>query len=97
MRRRPHSRPLRAWGEDWQKARMRALVRDEFRCQEPGCTEDRLRRLEVHHILPRARGGQHDLDNLVTLCRVHHAARHPHLGRVLEREEHHLSYPWREL
>ncbi|MDM8520295.1 HNH endonuclease [Anaerolineales bacterium HSG6] len=66
-------------GEAWWKARMCALVRDEFQCQHAGCTETRLRWLEVHHIKPRIQGGTHDLANLVTLCRKHHADQHPHM------------------
>jgi 5-methylcytosine-specific restriction endonuclease McrA len=88
---------LQCEGEDWEKARMRALVRDDFRCQHPGCTETRLRRLEVHHIQQRIHGGTHDLENLITLCKEHHADQHPHLRRELESREPTLEYPWREL
>jgi 5-methylcytosine-specific restriction endonuclease McrA len=84
-------------GDDWEKARMRALVRDDFCCQHPGCDESRLRRLEVHHILPRINGGQHELDNLLTLCRQHHAELHPHLRRELDDPGEALAYPYREL
>lgn len=81
---RPHYLP--ASGESWQKARMRALVRDNFTCQayqlglcdEP-CAEDHLNKLAVHHIKYRINGGTHDLDNLITLCHKHHADIHPHL------------------
>jgi 5-methylcytosine-specific restriction endonuclease McrA len=77
---------LPASGESWQKARMRALVRDDFTCQahqigvcdEP-CGEDRLHKLVVHHIKYRINGGTHDLDNLITVCHKHHADIHPHL------------------
>jgi 5-methylcytosine-specific restriction endonuclease McrA len=77
---------LQVRGEAWQKARMRALVRDEFTCQahklglcaEP-CAENRLRLLHVHHIQERNHGGTHDLDNLITLCRGHHMEVHPHM------------------
>lgn len=90
-------------GETWQKARMRTLVRDDFTCQfhklglseGEGCTlehpENRLRFLHVHHIQERQNGGTHDLDNLITICRVHHVMVHPHMAfeyaatdRVLE-------------
>lgn len=85
-------------GDEWQKARMRALVRDGFRCQHPGCDETRLRYLEVHHLVERQHGGLHGLENLVTLCHEHHAARHPHLQRELEREHIALEgYPWKEV
>ncbi|MBI5670653.1 MAG: HNH endonuclease [Chloroflexi bacterium] len=89
---------LQCWGEAWEEARMRALVRDNFTCQahvlglcdEP-CTENRLRRLHVHHIQERQAGVTHDLENLITLCRNHHIQLHPHMryqyamrNRVLE-------------
>jgi len=97
MRGRSRGRPLPARGEAWEQARMRALVRDDLRCQHPGCDEMRLRWLEVHHRIPRAEGGTHDLDNLITLCRRHHAEHHPHLARELARDDDTLPYPWREL
>lgn len=85
-------------GDEWEKARMRALVRDEFRCQHPGCSESNLRLLEVHHIRQRVHGGTHELENLVTLCRLHHAVLHPHLRRILGREASELdAFPYREL
>ena len=87
---RPHY--LQARGEAWDKARMRALVRDDFTCQydhlnltpiEGGCNannrENRLRFLHVHHIHERINGGTHDLDNLITICRAHHIQLHPHM------------------
>jgi len=54
----------------WTKVRRRVLERDGFRCQE--CGRD-LRTLpgwftEVHHILPRTRGGTNHPANLATLC-----------------------------
>jgi 5-methylcytosine-specific restriction endonuclease McrA len=89
---------LPAQGEAWEKARMRALVRDSFTCQHPGCGETRLRLLQVHHIQPRIQGGTHDLANLTTLCKQHHADRHPHLRRMLDAATPELDgYPWKEL
>lgn len=85
-------------GEAWQKARMRALVRDNFTCQHPGCEETRLGHLEVHHIRQRVHGGTHALENLQTLCRRHHADVHPHLRHILAADPPELDgYPWREL
>ncbi|MBU2502534.1 HNH endonuclease, partial [bacterium] len=52
----------------------RVLARDGHRCQGPGCTNTRF--LEVHHVLPRARGGTNRPDNLITLCSACH--RHIH-------------------
>lgn len=82
---------LQARGEEWDKARMRAFVRDDFTCQwqrfglkpEADCTTEypvtKLRRLIVHHIEERQNGGSHDLSNLITLCAAHHVQVHPHL------------------
>lgn len=101
--RRPHY--LQCSGEYWLKQRMRALVRDHFTCQwEGGCTEydsgpeTRLAFLVVHHLCPRINGGTHALDNLVTLCRKHHADIHPHLRFELAAPEKNLgSHCLREL
>ncbi|MBU2502514.1 HNH endonuclease [bacterium] len=56
------------------RVRRRVLARDGHRCQGPGCTNTRF--LEVHHVLPRARGGTNRPDNLITLCSACH--RHIH-------------------
>jgi 5-methylcytosine-specific restriction endonuclease McrA len=60
----------------WQKQRMRCLVRDNFTCQHPGCTENRLKQISVHHLVPRCEGGLDDLSNLITLCMRHHRVAH---------------------
>ena len=82
------SRPqyLSAKGETWTKARMRALVRDDFLCQahqldliDKPCDEHRLNRLVVHHKQHRINGGGHELSNLITLCHRHHIELHPHM------------------
>lgn len=50
------------------------LARDRHRCQAPGC--DHTKFLEVHHVIPRARGGLNNPDNLTTLCSGCHRLRH---------------------
>ncbi len=56
-------------------AMRRSVVRrDGGRCRVPGCT-NRLWN-DLHHIRPRAEGGAHDPDNVICLCRVHHALAH---------------------
>ncbi len=48
-------------------ARRRAvLARDGHRCTTPGCGAKHF--LEVHHIVPRSRGGTNHESNLITLC-----------------------------
>ncbi len=56
------------------RVRRRVLARDGHRCQVSGCTNTRF--LEVHHLVPRARGGTNRPDNLITLCSACH--RHLH-------------------
>ena len=50
-----------------------AKARDGYKCQccgKKGC------RLEVHHLLPRSRGGSDKLANLITLCTDYHHLAH---------------------
>ncbi len=53
-----------------QRVRRQVLERDGLRCQAPGC--GRTRFLEIHHRVPRKRGGSNDPANLVTLCAACH-------------------------
>ncbi len=48
------------------------LVRDGFTCQLCGSRS----RLQVHHVKPRARGGDDSVTNLLTLCHACHASVH---------------------
>jgi 5-methylcytosine-specific restriction endonuclease McrA len=48
--------------------------RDGGRCRVPGCRHAVY--VDVHHIAPKAEGGSHDPENLVTLCSAHHRALH---------------------
>ncbi len=52
----------------------RALLERDGVCQFPGCSESRY--VDAHHIRHWAEGGETSLDNLVTLCRFHHARLH---------------------
>lgn len=62
----------------------RVKRRDGERCVLCGRGAAEGARLVAHHVLPVARGGAHDADNLVTLCRACHAAAHER-GRVDDR------------
>ncbi|OKH95421.1 hypothetical protein AB852_00735 [Streptomyces uncialis] len=53
---------------DWNSRRARVLARDRFACQR--CSSHK--ELEVDHIVPVARGGSWELDNLWVLCRSCH-------------------------
>ncbi|MGH8913726.1 MAG: HNH endonuclease, partial [Acidimicrobiia bacterium] len=59
------------------------LHRDQGRCQVD-CTSSY--RLQVHHIRHRADGGDHDPDNLVTLCWYHHHVAIHQMGMRLDPE-----------
>lgn len=59
--------------QKWRKVREKALERDGRRCQECGGDYE----LHVHHITPLSEGGRpYDMDNLKTLCRTCHRAKH---------------------
>ncbi len=54
-------------------------LRDQGKCQatRPGGESCSSRRwTELHHLRPVARGGQHELKNLITLCSTHHSRLH---------------------
>jgi hypothetical protein len=57
-------------------AQQRALHKRSRHCQYPGCTATR--ELEAHHVIPIARGGSTELDNLIRLCPRHHKLLHDH-------------------
>jgi 5-methylcytosine-specific restriction endonuclease McrA len=48
----------------WKKQRQRVLKRDNYTCVY--CNEEAT---EVDHVIPRAKGGGHELDNLVACCK----------------------------
>jgi len=56
------------------RIRREVLSRDRHRCRAPGC--DRTRFLEVHHCVPRSRGGNNQPENLMTLCGACHRLWH---------------------
>ena len=49
-------------------------ARDGHRCATPGCRS--ARGLEIHHIVPRSRGGTHDPSNMTLRCSACHLAHH---------------------
>ncbi|MFE5542785.1 HNH endonuclease [Streptomyces sp. NPDC056534] len=53
---------------DWSRRRAQTLARDRFTCQRCGSRRD----LEVDHIVPVARGGSWEPDNLWVLCKPCH-------------------------
>jgi hypothetical protein len=69
--------PARSRGKDWRPAKKAALERDNRECQQCYATED----LEVHHWEPYFISFDNSLDNLVTLCRSCHQAKHEEYRR----------------
>jgi hypothetical protein len=67
-------RPARAKQDIAPALRREVLRRDRRRCAVPGCRHSTF--LDLHHILAREQGGQHEADNLITLCGAHHGAMH---------------------
>jgi hypothetical protein len=56
--------------------RLRAIVKRRDRgCRWPGCTAPPWQ-VDVHHLHHRGHGGDHDVDNLLCLCRRHHRLLH---------------------
>jgi hypothetical protein len=58
--------------EQYLELRSQILLRDDFKCQE--CSY--YKHLEVHHIIPKSKGGSDDPENLVTLCQRCHDRKH---------------------
>ena len=54
--------------------RRAVLLRDQHRCQVPGCNN--VSWLDVHHIELRSEGGRHSMENLICVCGSHHRAAH---------------------
>lgn len=48
----------------WKEIRQEVLLRDQRHCQVCGKEHSG----QVHHVIPRSKGGTNDLSNLMTLC-----------------------------
>lgn len=68
----------------WRAIRAIVLARDGHTCRDCGekCSQGEA---DVHHLIPRAAGGDDDPANLITLCDGCHAAHHPNLQGTLAR------------
>ncbi len=71
--------------------RRKVMVRSRHRCQRPGCGHTRF--LEVHHLVPRSRGGSNDLDNLICLCSGCHKLLHEDKAGFLVKSPQ-MAYKW---
>ncbi len=56
------------------RVRREVLARDRHQCRRKGCNHNCF--LDIHHIVPRAKGGSNDPTNLVTLCSSCHRLWH---------------------
>jgi len=65
--------------------RAAVMARDRHRCATPGCGATIF--LEVHHVLPRNRGGSNQAENLITLCSRCHRFAHESGGGVAPAQE----------
>jgi 5-methylcytosine-specific restriction enzyme A len=72
------SRQARGYGHAWDKLRLVVLARDKHLCQ-PCRREGRITpATAVDHIVPKAKGGTDDLDNLEATCDPCHQAKTLH-------------------
>lgn len=67
---------------DWDERRRQALARAEGICED--CGEEN-EPLEIHHLIPVKRGGNHSPENLICLCRTCHTLYHRGLGAGLKK------------
>jgi 5-methylcytosine-specific restriction enzyme A len=80
------SRHKRGYGSEWVKLRQQVLERDAHLCQP--CRRKGRATVggEVHHVVPKARGGSDEHSNLETTCHdCHERADARALGRKLKR------------
>lgn len=70
--------------QHWLELRSQVLLRDNFRCRE--CNY--YKHLEVHHIIPKSKGGTDEPSNLITLCQRCHGKKHGFAHRENKRNRH---------
>ncbi len=75
--RRRGTRHERGYGNAWDKLRLQVLKRDYYLCQCDECLRtSRVRSAsEVDHIIPKAKGGTDDMDNLQAIHPECHKAK----------------------
>jgi hypothetical protein len=69
-------------GDHWHRVRKSVYKRDDYTCQIceiQGGNDGQDVILQADHIIPKSRGGEDDSENLRTLCRTCHQARHARL------------------
>ena len=86
-------RPERAASSVTPRMREQVVMAFGGACAVPGCRSSRC--LEIHHVIPQAEGGPHEMWNLVPLCDGHHVADHLGLLRISGRAPFDLAFEWR--
>ncbi len=86
----PH--PERAVSSVTPRMREQVVMAFGGACAVPGCRSARC--LEIHHVLPQAQGGPHEMWNLVPLCDGHHVANHLGLLTISGRAPFDLAFEW---
>ncbi|MDG5760244.1 HNH endonuclease [Natronococcus sp. A-GB1] len=68
----------RDYPDDWDRRRQEVYRRDDYQCancRRRGGPHGDVE-LHAHHIVPKSRGGIHELSNLITVCEACHTAVH---------------------
>jgi hypothetical protein len=86
------STPERATTTVTPRLREQVFARDHHRCTVPGCRS--ARNLDIHHIVPQAQGGKHQLWNVTLLCSGHHAALHDGLLVMQGQAPYEIEFRW---
>jgi hypothetical protein len=84
--------PERATTTVTPRLREQVFARDHHGCTVPGCRS--ARNLDIHHIVPQALGGKHELWNVTLLCSGHHAALHDGLLEMRGRAPYEIAFRW---
>ncbi len=73
--------------------RRKVLAMARHKCQTPGCNHARF--LEIHHIVPRSKGGSNELSNLRVCCSACHARIHAHGSNLMVKSPQAI-YTWNQ-
>lgn len=70
----------RSYPQNWHSLRNQTLERDNWECQKCGAKGGNYgnKSLHVHHIIPKSKGGDDEVDNLISLCKDCHESQHGH-------------------
>ncbi len=61
--------------------RVQILAKARHKCQTPGCNHTRF--LEIHHLIPRSKGGKNNISNLRVFCSTCHSRIHAHGSNLM--------------